>query len=60
MSAADAAYEILSLSNKNASDTDALVDIFVKIANLPETPETVATVMEAMEVTRCWTWSARG
>lgn len=52
MSAADAAYEILSLSNKNASDTDALVDIFVEIANLPETPETVATVMEAMEVTK--------
>jgi hypothetical protein len=31
------------------ADTGALVDIFIEIANLPATPETVATVLEAMD-----------
>jgi len=31
------------------ADPAALVDIFIEIANLPETPETVATVLEAMD-----------
>nr|ADP09417.1 PKD and MgtE_N domain protein [uncultured marine crenarchaeote E6-3G] len=29
---------------------DTLVDLFIEIANLPATPETVATVMEAMDL----------
>jgi len=34
------------------ADTDTLVDIFIEIANLPATPSTVATVLEAMELTK--------
>lgn len=33
-------------------DVDALVGVFVEIANLPETPSTVATVLEAMPMTK--------
>jgi len=33
-------------------DVDSLVDLFVEIAQLPETPETVATIFEAMDITK--------
>jgi len=34
------------------ADTDALVDIFIEIANLPATPSTVATVLETISLTK--------
>jgi PKD repeat protein len=33
-------------------DVDSLVDLFVEIAQLPETPETVATIFEAIDITK--------
>ena len=36
-------------------DVDALVSLFVEIANLPDTPSTVATIMESMQLTNVYT-----
>jgi flagellar motility protein MotE (MotC chaperone) len=48
------AQEILNKIAKilDNTDTQALVDIFVEIANLPETPSTVADVLQVMNMTK--------